>query len=224
MLDAAVLAFRDILSPPFRGVLMKALALTAALLVVLWLALEWLFAHFVATPWPWLDTTLDIMTGVGLLVGLGFLVAPVAALFAGLFLDEVAEVVERTHYPYDPPGRAQPFLLGLITAVQFLGVVLLVNAVALPLVLILGFGFLIFLVANAYLLGREYFELAARRHHDELAARELRRRNSGPIFLAGLLIAAFLAVPVANLLAPLFGTAFMVHFEKRIAARTVLVR
>ncbi len=218
MLDAAILAFRDILSPPFRGVLMKALALTVALLVALWLALEWLFTHYVVTPWPWLDATLDIMTGVGLLVGLGFLVAPVAALFAGVFLDEIAEVVERTHYPGDPPGRAQPLFLSVVMAIKFLGVVLLVNAVALPLVLLLGFGVLIFLAANAYLLGREYFELAALRHHDELLARRLRRENAGTIFAAGLLIALFLAIPIVNLLGPLFATAFMVHLERRISA------
>jgi len=219
MLDAAILALRDILSPPFRGVLMKSLALTVGLLIALWLALVWVFAHYVATPWPWLDTALDIMTGVGLIVGLGFLVAPVTALFAGLFLDDVAEMVERTHYPADPPGRAQPFLAGIVTAVKFLAVVLVVNAIALPFVLLLGFGFLIFLAANGYLLGREYFELAALRHHDELTVLRLRRRNSRTIFAAGLLIAAFLAIPIVNLLGPLFATAFMVHVEKRIAAK-----
>jgi CysZ protein len=219
MLDAAILALRDILSPPFRGVLMKSVALTVGLLIALWLALVWVFAHYVATPWPWLDTTLDIMTGVGLIVGLGFLVAPVTALFAGLFLDDVAEMVERTHYPADPPGRAQPFLAGIVTAVKFLAVVLVVNAIALPFVLLLGFGFLIFLAANGYLLGREYFELAALRHHDELTVLRLRRRNSRTIFAAGLLIAAFLAIPIVNLLGPLFATAFMVHVAKRIAAK-----
>jgi CysZ protein len=219
MLDAAILALRDILSPPFRGVLMKSLALTVGLLIALWLALVWVFAHYVATPWPWLDTALDIMTGVGLIVGLGFLVAPVTALFAGLFLDDVAEMVERTHYPADPPGRAQPFLAGIVTAVKFLAVVLVVNAIALPFVLLLGFGFLIFLAANGYLLGREYFELAALRHHDELTVLRLRRRNSRTIFAAGLLIAAFLAIPIVNLLGPLFATAFMVHVAKRIAAK-----
>ena len=219
MIDAAALAFRDILSPPFRGVLLKALALTLALLAALWLTLEWLVARFLATPWPWLDTTLDVLTGLGFLIGLGFLVAPVAALFAGIFLDDVAEVVERTHYPADPPGRAQPLLFSIVTAIKFLGVVLLVNVVALPLVFLVGFGFLVFLAANAYLLGREYFELAALRHHDEIAARRLRLRNAGTIFAAGLVIAVFVAIPVVNLLAPLFATAFMVHLEKRLSAK-----
>ncbi|HWT30159.1 MAG TPA: EI24 domain-containing protein, partial [Propylenella sp.] len=99
-----------------------------------------------------------------------------------------------------------------------LGAVLLVNAIALPLILVVGFGFVVFMVANAYLLGREYFELAALRFHDQATVRRLRARHSARIFGAGLLIAAFLAVPVVNLLAPLFATAFMVHLHKRIAA------
>ncbi len=218
MIHAATLAIRDILSPPFRGVLLKSLALTIGLLVALWLALEWLFAHFVATPWPWLDTVFDVLTGIGLVVGLGFLVAPVAALFAGLFVDEIAEAVERTHYPADPVGRSLPVARSLATSIKFLGVVLLVNALALPLVLFLGFGVLVFLVANAYLLGREFFELAALRHNDEETARRLRARHSGAIFAAGLIVTAFLAIPIVNLLAPLFATAFMVHFHKKIAA------
>src|SRR3712207_8363205 len=45
------------------------------------------------------------------------------------------------------------------TGIGFLGVVLAVNAIALPLVFFVGFGVVIFLVANAYLLGREYFGL-----------------------------------------------------------------
>lgn len=218
MIDAAALAFRDILSPPFRAVLWKSLGLTLGLLVALWALLEWLVVHGVARPYGWLDTALDILTGIGLVIGLGFLAAPVAALFAGLFLDEIAEVVERTHYPADPPGRAMPFARSLATSLKFLAVVLLVNAVALPLVFLIGFGFLVFLVANAYLLGREYFELAALRQHDAATVARLRARYGTRIFAAGLVIAAFLAVPVVNLLAPLFATAFMVHLQKSIAA------
>jgi CysZ protein len=219
MIDAAALALRDILSPPFRGVLLKSLALTIVLLVALWLGLEWLVAHFVTTPWSWLDTVLDVLTGIGLVVALAFLVAPVAALFVGLFLDDIAETVERMHYPADPPGQPLPLARSLLTSVKFLGVVLIVNALALPLVLVLGFGVIVFLVANAYLLGREYFELAALRRHDEATVRRLRARNSGRIFAAGLLIAAFLAIPIVNLLGPLFATAFMVHLERRIERR-----
>jgi CysZ protein len=217
MIKAAALAMRDILSPPFRGVLFKSLALTLALLAALWGVLTWLFASQVAIPYLWLDTTLSVMTGLGLVIGFGFLVAPVTALFAGIFLDDIAEVVERTHYAGEPPGQPMPLGRSILLSVKFLAVVVLVNAVALPLVLLLGFGFLIFLAANAYLLGREYFELAALRFHDVATVRRLRTRNSATVFGAGLLIAGVLAVPFLNLLTPLFATALMVHMHKRIA-------
>jgi CysZ protein len=218
MIHDAALAFREILSPPFRTVLLKSIALTIGLLAVLWMVLTWLLASAVTLPYAWLGSAVSILGGVGLVIGLGFLVAPVTAMFAGLFLDDVAEVVERTRYPYEPVGRALPFGRSLVTSLKFLGVVLLVNALALPLVLFVGFGLLVFLFANAYLLGREYFELAALRFHHRGEVRALRRRHGTKIFAAGLMIAGLLAVPIVNLLAPLFATALMVHLHKRIAA------
>jgi CysZ protein len=218
MLEAAGLALRDILAPPFRSVLWKSLVLTIGLLAALWIVLEGILAYFVALPYGWLDTAFSILTGIGLVIGLGFLVAPVTAGFAGLFLDDIAEVVERTHYPAEPPGRAVPFARSLMLSVKFLGAVLAVNAIALPLVLFVGFGFVVFLVANAYLLSREYFQLAALRFHGEETAARLRARHSGRIFAAGLLIAGLLALPIVNLVGPLFATAFMVHLQKRLAS------
>lgn len=216
MIEAAVLSLRDIFTPPFRSVLLKSLALTLVLLAALWILLERVIAYLVELPYPWLDTAFAVATGVGLVIGLGFFVAPVTSLFAGLFLDDIAEVVEQTRYPQDPPGRDMPIGRSLLATIKFTGVVLLVNMIALPLVIFLGFGFLIFLVANAYLLGREYFELAAYRHHDEATARALRSRHSGRIFLAGLMIAGLLAIPFVNLLTPLFATALMVHVFKQV--------
>ena len=49
---------------------------------------------------------------------------------------------------------------------------------------------------------------------DEAAA--LRHRHAGRIFLAGLVIAALVSVPVLNLVTPLFGAAFMVRVFKRL--------
>jgi CysZ protein len=39
------------------------------------------------------------------------------------------------------------------------------------------------------------------------------------VFLAGLVIAVFLAVPLLNLLTPLFAAAMMVHLHKAVSAR-----
>jgi CysZ protein len=219
MLAAATRAFNQIFTPPFRTVLWKAIGLTLLLLAALWAALQGLLNYFVVVPWPGVETAISILTGLGLLVGLGFALAPVTSLFAGLFLDDIAELVERTDYPRDAPGEAMPMVRSIVTAIRFFGVVLLVNLFALPLVLFLGFGYVIFFIANGYLLGREYFEMVAMRFSDKSAVAALRQRNGARIFTAGLLIAGFMAVPLLNILTPLFATAFMVHMHKRIAAR-----
>lgn len=219
MIAAALSALSEVFSPPFRNVFWKAIGLTLLLLAVLWIAAEVAISALLVLPYPWLTTLVAVLSGLGLVVAFAFLIAPVTSLFAGLFLDGVAELVERNHYPADPPGRALPFWSSLATTLRFTGIVVLVNLVAFPLVLLLGFGILIFLVANGYLLGREYFELAALRFHDRETVERLRQRHSGTIFAAGLLIAGVLAVPFLNILTPLFATAFMVHMHKRILAR-----
>jgi len=219
MVSSAIAAFTDILTPPFRAVLWKSLALTVGLLVLIWLGLQGLAGWLIDSPYPWLDTSLTVLTGIGVFVGLGFLVAPVMSLFAGLFLDEVAELVERTRYPGDPPGKAQPLGVALRETLVFVGVVIVGNLVALMLLLVPGVNVVAFVVVNGYLLGREYFEAVAMRFGTPEEARALRRANAVTVFLAGLVVAAVLAIPLVNFLTPLFATAFMVHLRKRLAGR-----
>ena len=47
----------------------------------------------------------------------------------------------------------------------------------------------------------------------------MRRHYAGTVFLAGLVISVFLAVPLLNLVTPLFAAAMMVHLHKAISAR-----
>jgi uncharacterized protein involved in cysteine biosynthesis len=93
---------------------------------------------------------------------------------------------------------------------------LLVYFCAVPFLLFAGFGFVIFFVATAWLLGREYFLLAAMRFHSVDEAKRLRKAHHGTVVLAGTFIAAFVSIPILNLATPLFGTAFMVHMHKKL--------
>ena len=223
MLDDALAAFRQIFTPPFRAVLVKMLGLTLLLLALAWFGLDRLVLHFVHVQTPWVATLLSVITGLGLFVGLAFLLAPTSSLVAGLFLDELAETVEREIYPPGASGRALPAGYAVWLAIRFALVSALVNFLALVLLLVPGINAIAFLAANAYLMSREFFELAALRYRPLEEVRALRRRYRLRLFLAGLIIAALLAVPVANLLTPLFGTAFMVRLHKRIAPpRTVV--
>ena len=229
ILDAARAAASRLFSPEFRSVFLKTLGLTLLALAALWfgltgivewLALPWLQALLPGLP-AWAGWLGVVIAGIGLALGMAFLIAPVTAIVAGLFLDEVAEVVERTDYPGDPPGRAMPALRSLVLSIQFFGVVILGNIVALLLLLVPGINIAAFFVVNGYLLGREFFEFAAMRFRPEAEARALRKKHSGTVFLAGLVIAAFLAVPLLNLLTPLFAAAMMVHLHKAVSAHTL---
>jgi CysZ protein len=217
MIEAAWLALTDIWTPPFRAVLWKSLALTLALLILIWFGLQWLVVTFADWPsQPWIQTSVAVVTGFGLIVGLAFLIAPVSALMAGLFSDDIAAVVEATHYPEDPPGRGLPFFKGLAATLGFTATVIVVNLVCLLLLLIPGVNLVAFFIGNGYLLGREFFEQAAARFRPVEAARELRRQNAVLVLFGGFVIALFLAIPILNLLTPLFATAFMTHLHKRV--------
>ena len=80
-----------------------------------------------------------------------------------------------------------------------------------------GLGVVAWIGANGYLIGREYFELAALRFRSGVEARAMRRRYALAVFAHGLLIAGFVAVPLLNLLTPMFATALMARLHKRLA-------
>ncbi|MGA2637575.1 sulfate transporter family protein [Methylocella sp.] len=223
MFDAALAAAAQIFTPPFRKVLFKTLALTLALLALAWVGLEKLLvaalALPIAAPYPFVTAILSFVGGVGLVIGLAFLVTPVSFLVAGFFFDELAEHVE---IELDPAGagRAMPLGDAAWVAVQFAALALAVNLVALLLLFVPGVNALAFFGANAYLFGRGYFELAALRHLPAPEVARLRRANEPQLFVAGLVMAAMLAVPFVNLLTPLFGTAFMVRLTRSILIRS----
>ncbi len=218
MIDDAFAALAQIFTPPFRATLVKSLALTIGLLILAWFALDRLAASFIDGASPWLATILSWLVGLGLVVGLAFLVAPVVSLVAGFFLDDIAAIVEREIDPAAPPGKPVSAGVAALFALRFAGLSILVNLLALALLFAPGVNVLAFLGANAYLLGREYFELAAMRFRPPDEARAMRRHFALPVFLAGLFVAVFVSVPLLNLCTPLFATALMTRLHKRLAA------
>jgi CysZ protein len=153
----------------------------------------------------------------GLFAGAIFVMPTVTAFVASFFSDEIAAEVEHKHYPADPPGVPISLTRGLVEGIKTGLLTMLVYLCALPFFLFAGMGLLIFFFANAFLLSREYFLLAAMRFHSVEEARSLRKRHRARIFTAGLFIAAFVSIPIVNLATPLFAMAFMTHMHKKIA-------
>ena len=148
---------------------------------------------------------LSIAATLGIITGALFLMPAVTAFVGSFFVDEIADEVERTHYPMEPPGTALPLFRALIEGINTALLAVLVYLVAVPLLFVAGLGLVIMFLANAYLLSREYFLLAAMRFRPPAEAKAMRRAYRGQIFLAGLLIAMFVSIPIVNLATPLFA-------------------
>jgi CysZ protein len=221
-------------TPPFRRVLLKSIGLALIMIVLLsigmyqgfaWLAAivtAWAESNVGAVPhnaWTVLVWILSILAGVGIITGGIFLMPAVSAFVGSFFVDEIADQVEQIYYPTEMPGVALPFFRALLEGLKTALLTILVYVVALPFVLFAGLGLFILFFANAYLLSREYFELAAMRFRSPREAKALRRAHRGQVFFAGLFIAVFVSIPVLNLATPLFAMALMVHLHKKLAGR-----
>ncbi len=217
MISSAFKALGDLLSRDFRSVLFKAIGMTLALFIAILVGVEVLLSTLTLIPWAWAQTLAAIGAGLGLLVAFFFMMSPVTAIFAGLYLDSIAAKVEERHYPSHPAGTPLSTFRAISTSLQFALVILLVNLAVLPLVFT-GIGVVALVVANAYLLSREYFEMVAMRHMDVEEARAFRRENTPQVFAAGLVPALLSIIPVVNLVVPLFATSFFVHIFKRVRA------
>ena len=232
MLDAAVKALSQILSPPMRAILWRSIGLALVLIVVLAIGLQRLLSWLATygegwaeamlgpgfhTPLNVLAWILSIAAGFGVVFGAVFLMPAITSLVASVFVDDVADIVEREHYPSEQPGVALPLGVAITEGVKTALLTILVYLIALPFVFFAGAGFIAFFVATAWLMGREYFELAAMRFRSPAEAKAMRKQNAGIIFIAGLVIAAFVSIPIINLATPLFGMAFMVHMHKRLS-------
>ncbi len=234
MLDDAIKAIAQMFSPPLRAVLWKSVGLALALIIVLAVVLEriivWLVgagsrsaetalgpnAHLPVDAVAWL---LSIAAGFGIVVGSVMLMPAVTAFAGSFFTDQIAGEVERAHYPADPPGKALALWQAIFEGGKTALLAIAVYVCALPMVLIAGLGAVLFFLATAWLLGREYFELAAMRFHPVAEAKAFRRRHATTVFIGGMIIALFVSIPIISLATPLFATAFMVHVHKRLSRR-----
>jgi uncharacterized protein involved in cysteine biosynthesis len=232
MLNAAVKALAQILSPPMRSILWRSIGLALVLIIVLAIGLQRLLSWFAAYGEDWAEALLgsgfhtplnvlawivSIAAGFGVVLGGIFLMPAITSLVASVFVDDVADHVELEHYPAERPGEALPLGLAMREGVKTALLTVLVYLIALPFVFVAGAGFVVFFLATAWLLGREYFELAAMRFRSPAEAKAMRKDNAATIFTAGLIIAAFVSIPVVNLATPLFGMGFMVHMHKRLS-------
>jgi uncharacterized protein involved in cysteine biosynthesis len=234
MFDAAIKALTQMFSPPFRHVLLKSIGLALLVIILVGIGLNRVFSWLAAdgaawaeasvgghTAWQVLAWVLSFAATLGVITGAIFLMPAVTAFVGSFFVDEIGEEVERVYYPAEPPGRALPLWTAMVEGIKTALLAVLVYLCALPFLLFAGLGLVIMFFANAWLLSREYFLLAAMRYRSPDEARALRRAHSTSVFFAGLPIALFVSIPILNLATPLFAMAMMVHVHKRLSGQRV---
>ena len=149
MLDAAVKALSQILSPPMRSILWRSIGLALVLIVVLAIGLQRLLSWFATIGEGWAEAMLgpgfqtplnvlawivSIAAGLGVVFGAVMLMPAITSLVASVFVDEVADHVEREHYPAERPGTALPLGLAMTEGVKTALLTILVYLIALPFV------------------------------------------------------------------------------------------
>ncbi len=218
ILQALFLAWGDLFRPRIFRVLLLGVGLTIGLFLGLQAAIFFAIRNFAPA-----TLNLPVIDEIGLAATLSwgslallplmgfFLMAPVAAGFAGLFAEQVADAVERVHYPQSI-GSSVDFIEGLLETLPIIVAVIGVGLLCLIASPFLGpFAPVLFYGANGWLLGREFYQMAARRHLPEAEATALRQRNGSKTTGLGVLIALLLTVPLLNIVVPVLTAAGFTH-------------
>ena len=223
MINAFSIAFGQLSDKSFRRVIWVGLIGSCIIFAILWSAIGTaLFStqlYFTGWLWglfDWVGEWLtDIFGGLAVVFLTWLLFPSVVTLIVSFFLEDAIKAVESRHYPELADTRRQSVKEIVLITVKFTLISLVLNILALPIYVIFFFigplNLFVFYALNGYLLGREYFELVAHRRYDPLQAIHLRSTFKGQMFLAGVVIAFLMTIPVVNLVAPMVATAALVH-------------
>lgn len=195
----------------FLGVVLRAVAWSALCFALLHLLAVALVREFIAWDGPpgWIA---DIVAYVGASLLSMWLFVPTAAAIATLYVDRIAEAVERRFYPDLPPASGAPVMEQVMDALALAGRMLGLGVVALVLILTIpGIGVLCGWAITGYALGRGLFLSVAMRRMPRPEAIAVYRANRWAVLAPGLVIALVVWVPLLNLFVPVIAAAAMVH-------------
>lgn len=209
-------AIAQLSDPPVKAVIWKSIAGTVTIFALLVMGVGWILANTAFFDIGWIETTVDIFGGLAAFILALVLFPGVVSALVSVLLDDIAEAVEKRHYPDVGPARPMGWGVLISTSLRLIGLTVLLNLIVLPLYLIPVVNIAVFYGLNGHLLGREYFEVIALRRLDDATAKTLRQQNRGKVWFTGAITAFLLTVPVINMIAPVLGTAAMVHLFYKI--------
>ncbi len=197
--------------PSFLGVVARSIILSVAFFVVLYFLSLWI-VHRLLELHGLVAWAVDTLGSIGTAFFALWLFLPVAAVIGTLYFDRIAVAVERRYYPYLPAPQRAPFVEQLWDGVTVGLRVLMLNALAIVLALVVpGVGLILAWMIAAFAIGRGLFVAVAMRRMPRAMAEVLYRSRRGVVLTHGAVLALAAYVPMLNLLIPVVGTAAMVH-------------
>ena len=221
LLTASFRALKSVFAPGMFGVFLWSIFLTMLALIA-FVVLAGYASGFLATQLDnpeWASILPFVGTlGAGLIAW--FLFPGIMPIIVNFFDARIAYLIEARDYPESMATNPTAFWPEFWHDARFSLMAVTLNILILPLYLFMpGLHLIPFYLLNGYLLGREFFVMAARRHIPIQEALVLRRKNGRTVLIAGVGLAILATLPLVNLLAPFWGIAVMVHLFHSVSPR-----
>lgn len=196
--------------PPVLALMLLCAVLALLMVIGVVMVLTWSAAHLVHLEKSWLDTGVNWLVGIMLGVGGWFMLPVLVILITGIFQEVTIHKVEKEEYP-DRMREIEPqFWPDMSHDIRFTLRALLLNLLILPFYFF-GIGFVLSIVLNSYLLGREFFEGAAGYHLGKPKARKVGSQNKKLVYGSGLIFTLLTLTPLVNLFVPIIAIIWMLH-------------
>lgn len=222
ILRAAGKSIKGITSPGLIRIFIYSFLATVAALILLLYGIYKILAMTVFSDTAWMESSFDIG---GTIIGfiLAWLLFPVMLPIIVSFFDEkIADLVEEADYP-GLPKPEYPFWPTFWQDVRFTLKAIGLNILILPLYLLPIVNIAIYFLLNGYLLGQQFFRMAAIRRIGIPAAEAMIKEHGRKIWMAGALVAFLATVPILNLISPFWGVALMLHLFHQLWERENII-
>jgi CysZ protein len=208
--------FGQLDDPAIRSIMWFGIGVAAIVFALTWFGLAYLLQGQIATGYAWLDGPanwlIQLLGAAAVLIMVWLLYPALVSAIIGVFLERIAEAVERRHYGDLPPARDSSIAENVVIGLRFALVTIGLNLLFLPLYLALpALNLVLYLALNGWLIARNFYEVVALRRLTPAEAVTVRRAERMRLMSAGVVIALGMMVPIVNLLTPILATILMVH-------------
>ena len=215
MKNPLILSLVQLTRPDGRTLVVAAVLWSLVGFIALWSGVTWSINYFDPFSSSWSSVLFGWLSSIISLVFTILLFPALMFMAIGLFQERAAGIVEAAHYPNLDSPRQSSIVEQARLGVRFLVWTILVNGLAFPLYFLPFANVFILLFVNGFVIGREYFEVAAIRRMSADSVRKLRRTHRVKIWMTGVTIAVLFWIPFVNLVAPLIGVMVMTHLFHR---------